>query len=43
LALLAFMDANADPDRRLEGAMLVAGALDDLALIRSIAFKKPGE
>ena len=41
--MLAFMDGDADPDRRLEGAMLVAQAMDDLALIRSIFLKRTGE
>jgi hypothetical protein len=43
LALLAFVDRDGDPERRLDGALLVAMALDDLSQIRRIFFKRDGE
>ena len=42
-AIAALLDPAADPDDRLDGALLVANAIDDLALIRSFLFKRPGE
>jgi hypothetical protein len=43
LALLAYLDPEADPECRLDGALLVAMALDDLRLIRSVFTKRDGE
>lgn len=43
MALLAFTDPNGDPERRLDGALLVAMAFDDLRQIRSIFLKRDGE
>ena len=43
LALLAVLDVNADEDRRLDGALLIADALTDLSLLRRVLLKKDGE
>jgi len=42
-ALLAFMDPAADQDERLNGALLVAVAIDDISLLRSAWLKRSGE
>jgi hypothetical protein len=42
--LLAFIDPKSDDDSlRHEGALLVAAAIDDLFLLRSVLIQRQGE
>jgi hypothetical protein len=41
--LLAVLDQSADGDMRLDGALLVVDALNDLSLLRRIFLKQNGE
>jgi len=42
-ALLAFLDREADLDERLNGALLVAVAMDDMSLLRQAWMKRNDE
>jgi hypothetical protein len=42
-ALMAFVDPSANADLRHEGALLVAAAIDDLFLLRSVLIQRQGE
>lgn len=43
LTLLAVLDANADEERRLDGAVLIAMFLRDVRILRSFFVKLDGD
>jgi hypothetical protein len=41
--LLAFVDSNADPERRVDGALLIGAFMRDVSLIRQVFVKVDGD